>query len=99
MPIVATPAFTTLVATFVEPPYPQWLIIEKDVPKPYFDYLGELHNLYVQIPMLQALKEIPIYAKTIRDMCLKKLRRNPNNPKIVKIGGKLSPYVRKILPY
>ena len=32
-------------------------MIEKDYPQLNFDFLGELQNLYVQIPLLQAIKE------------------------------------------
>ena len=48
-----------------EPPYPERLILPKAVGQPQFNLLGELRNLYVEIPLLQALHNVPIYAKTI----------------------------------
>jgi hypothetical protein len=31
----------------------------------------ELRNICVNIPLLQAIKDIPIYAKIVRDLCIK----------------------------
>jgi hypothetical protein len=36
---------------------------------PNFDIVGELKNLYIKIPLLQALQDIPIYAKMIKELC------------------------------
>ena len=46
------------------PPYPKRLV-EKKIPMslPKFDILDELKNYYVKIPLLQAIKGIPIYEK------------------------------------
>ena len=52
-----------------------------------FDILGELQNLYIKIPFLQAIQDIPIYAKTIKELCIKKPRRNTNtNPRFQVVG-------------
>ena len=48
-----------------EPPYPERLTLHKIVEQPHFNLLGELKNLYVKIPLLQALHDVPIYAKTV----------------------------------
>ena len=48
-----------------EPPYPETLILPKAVGKPQFNILGELRKLYVKIPLLQALHNVPMYARTI----------------------------------
>ena len=37
------------------PPYPKCLAISKTEPQPEFDLIGELKNLYVKIPSLQAI--------------------------------------------
>eukprot|EP00253_Pinus_taeda_P024641 PITA_24641 len=43
----------------------------------------ELQNLYIKIPFLQAIQSIPIYAKTIKELCIKKPRKNiTNNPRV-----------------
>ena len=58
--------------------------------KPQFNLLGELKNIYVKIPLLWALQNVPIYAITIWDMCTRKLGRKPMDPPIVHVIGKLS---------
>jgi hypothetical protein len=44
-------------------------MIEKLIVYPNFDIVGELKNLYIKIPLLQALQDIPIYAKMIKELC------------------------------
>jgi len=58
--------------------------------QPQFNLLGELKNLYVKIPLLQALQGIPIYARTVWDLCTKKLGRKPKDPPTFHVVGKLS---------
>lgn len=53
------------------PLYPERLSLVKADPQREFDLLGELNNLFVKIPLLQAMKDVPIFAKTVRDLCLK----------------------------
>jgi hypothetical protein len=56
-----------------------------------FDIIGELKNLYIKIPLLQALKDIPIYAKTIRELCGRKpTKKIKNSSSIVHVVGALS---------
>jgi hypothetical protein len=55
------------------PSFPERLMIAKPVVYPNFDIAGELKNLHVKIPLMQALQDIPIYAKTIKELC----GRNP----------------------
>lgn len=54
------------------PPYPEHLAIAKTEPQPEFDLIGELKNLYVKIPLLKAIRDVPIYTKPIKDVCVKK---------------------------
>ena len=42
------------------------LVIEKHVVHPEYDILNELKNICVKIPLLQAIKDIPIYSKVIK---------------------------------
>jgi hypothetical protein len=51
-----------------------------------------------KIPLLQAIKDIPIYAKIIRDLCLKKPGRKKKEPPLVQVVGKLSEFISK-MPY
>ena len=37
--------------------------------------LDELKIIFIKIPLVQAIKEIPIFSKTIKEMCIKKLGR------------------------
>ena len=60
------------------------------VEQPQFNLLGELNNLYVKIPLLQTLHDVPIYAKTIRDLFVRKPGRKPRDPPIIHVIGKLS---------
>ena len=73
------------------PPFPEILMIEKPVVYPNFDIVGELKNLYIKIPRLQALQDIPFYSKTIKELCGRKLVRKIKNPSsTVHVVGALS---------
>jgi hypothetical protein len=48
------------------PPYPARLVMKKPTTQPEFDILNELKNIYVKIPLLQAIKDIPIYSKVVK---------------------------------
>jgi hypothetical protein len=47
-------------------------MIEKLTIYPNFDIVGELKNLYIKIPLLQALQDIPVYSKMIKELCGRK---------------------------
>jgi hypothetical protein len=49
-----------------------------------------LQNLHVNIPLLQAIKDVPIYAKTVRDLCIKRPGQKPRDPLTVHVVGDLS---------
>jgi len=40
-----------------------------------FDFLNELKNNCIKIPLLQSIKDIPIYVKTMRELCIRKIGR------------------------
>ena len=50
---------------------------------PDFDVLNELTNVCVKIPLLQAIKDIPIYTKAVRELCLNKRRKDPSKIHVV----------------
>eukprot|EP00253_Pinus_taeda_P011392 PITA_11392 len=57
----------------LHPPFPDRLVqMKPPLSIPQFDVLDELKNVYIKIPLLQAIKDIPIFTKAIKDMCLKK---------------------------
>ena len=45
-------------ATTSSPPFPERLAIPRSIQYPDFDILGELQNLYIKIPFLQAIQDI-----------------------------------------
>ena len=57
--------------------------------QPQFNPLGELKKLYVKIPLLRALHDVPIYAKTVWDLCVRKPGRKYKDPPIFHVIGKL----------
>jgi hypothetical protein len=71
-------------------PFPERLALTKAPELPAFNLLGELQNLYVKIPLLQALRDVPIYARTMRDICIKKPGRKAKDPLTVHVMGDLS---------
>jgi hypothetical protein len=54
------------------PPFPERLLIEKPIVQSEFDIMNELKNVYVKIPLLQVIIDVPIYAKTIKELCTNK---------------------------
>ena len=77
-----------------EPPYPERLTLSKSSPQAEFDLLGELQNLFVKIPLLQAMKDVPIYAKTLRsEYCSKKPAKKSKDPLTIHVMGKLSDFM------
>jgi len=55
-----------------------------------FDVLYELKNVYIKIPLLQAIKDIPIYTKAIKELCLKKPTRKRIDPQTIRVIGHLA---------
>jgi hypothetical protein len=70
------------------PPYPERLSLEKPIVHPEFDLVSELRNVCIKVPLLQAIKDIPIYAKTIRELCVKKPRRKKIEPTKIQFVGR-----------
>ena len=77
-------------AEIVEPQLPEHLVLTKTPEPPAFNILGELQNLYVKFPLLQELRDVPIYARTIRDIFVKKPGRKAKDPLTVHVMGDLS---------
>jgi hypothetical protein len=75
------------------PPYPDRLVIEKPTTRLEFDILNELKNICVKIPLLQAIKDIPIYSKVVKELCIKKPGRKQNDPPTVHLVGGISEYI------
>ena len=81
------------------PPFPKILLIPRPIEYPDFDLLGELKNICIKIPLLQAIQDIPIYAKTIKEMCIKKsVRKKKTTPTIHVVGALLDLLLGKETP-
>jgi hypothetical protein len=74
------------------------LLVKKPDPPLHRDIENELRNVCVKIPLLQAIKDIPIYAKIIRDLCIKKLGRKKKEPPLIHVVGQLSELIYE-MPY
>ena len=82
-PIPITSHYVQLPQQINLPPYPERLLVKKPNPPLHIDIEDELRNVFIKIPLLQAIKDIPIYAKIIRDICIKKLGRKKKEPPLV----------------
>ena len=75
-------------------PFPERLKIDEGVEKQIllsdYDMLDELKNVYIKIPLLQAIKEIPIFAKTIRELSIKRPGRKRKEIKRIQLVGKIA---------
>ena len=64
---------------------------------PNYDFLDELKNVCINIPLLQAIREIPILAKTIKELHLKRPGRKPSDTRRIQLVGKVADIImRKI---
>lgn len=70
-----------------EPPYRKRFSLEKADNIFSQDFLTELQNVCVKIPLLEARKYISIFTQIIRELCLKKLGRKHKDPLVIKIVG------------
>jgi hypothetical protein len=60
------------------------------------DLEDELRNICVNISLLQAIKDIPIYDKIVRDLCIENLGRKRKEPPIIQVVGQLSEIISEI---
>ena len=75
----------------VEPPFPKKLIQKKPIQmeEQPINIFYQLKNMHVQITLFQAIKDVPIYVKAIREVFLKKPRRKKKDPATVHVVGQL----------
>jgi hypothetical protein len=62
--------------------------LEKPIVHPEFDLVSELRNVCIKVPLLQAIKYIPIYFKTIRELCVNKHIINKIEPTKIQFVGR-----------
>ena len=76
IPIKSTPNLEQPSVSIQTPPFPQRLKIDEGVEKqilfPDYDMIDELKNVCMNIPLLQAINEIPIFVNTIRELSIKR---------------------------
>lgn len=60
--------------------------------------MKELRNVYVKIPLLQAIKDVPIYTKVIRGLFIKKPSRKQKDLPTIHLVGQFFYYLLGNLP-
>ena len=68
-------------------PYLERLALEKPFVLSEYNIETKLKNLCVKIPLPQEIRDIPIYAKTVRELCLKKVGRKKKDPLTIQSIG------------
>ena len=77
--------------TMNQPPiYPKRFGLTRAMTQPKFDLLREIQNICVKISLFQAIKDIPIYAKIVKELCIRKLGRKPKDPPTIHVIGRLA---------
>ena len=72
------------------PPFPERIVIEKSVVHPEYNILNELKNICVKIALLQAIKDIPIYSRVIKELCIKCPGKKQKDPLTIHVIGEMS---------
>ena len=67
--------------------------MEKPVVHSQFDLENELRNVCIRIPLLQAIRDVPIYSKMVRELCLKKPGQKQKDPPIIHVICQPSDYI------
>jgi len=89
----STPIIEQLVSTSARP-FPERLQVdrgeEKQIMLPNYDFLDDVKNVCIKIPLLQSIKKISILAKTIKELSIKKPGRKAKETKRIHLVGKIS---------
>ena len=72
------------------PLFLEWLAIEKPVIRPKYDILNELKNICVKYPLLQDIKDIQIYKKVLKELCIKLPGKKQKYPLTIHVIGEMS---------
>lgn len=76
--------------------YLEMLLVKKTENLIEYDLEIELRNVFINIPLLQAIKDIPIYIKIIKDLCIKKTGRKKNKNQNVKVINQLTKMISNL---
>jgi len=66
------------------------LLVKKTTTPLEYDLEFELRNVCIKTPLLQVIKEIPIYTKIIKDLCIKKPGRKKKRNQNVKVMSQMT---------
>jgi hypothetical protein len=72
------------------PPYPERLQEKKMYTSEKKELLGELKNLCIKIPLLQYLKDVPIFNKYIKEECIRRPERKTKDDPTINVTGQLA---------
>lgn len=72
------------------PPFPERLTVTTQPNLEEDELLGELKQLCVKIPLLQAIKDVLIYNKLIKEKCFRHLGRRKKDASTINVIGQLS---------
>ena len=64
--------------------------MENKILLPDYDFLDELKNVYINISLLQAIREILIPVKIIKELSIKRTSRKPRDTKRIHLVGKIT---------
>ena len=79
-----------LIQEKIIPPFTERLVIEKPVVNLEYNILNEKKNICIKIPLLQAIKDIPIYSKVIKELCIKHPGKKQKDPLTIHVIGEMS---------
>ena len=72
------------------PPFPERLTVTTQPNPKETELLGELKQLCVKIPLLQAIKGLPIYNKLIKEKCFRHPSMGKRDASTINVIGQLS---------
>ena len=72
------------------PQFLERLAIEKPVVRLEYDIMNELKNICVKNLLLQTIKDIPIYNKVIKELCIKNPRKKQKDTLTIHVIGDMS---------
>ena len=72
------------------PPFPERLTVTTQPNQEENELMGELKQLCVRIPLLQAIKDVPIYNKLVKGKCFRHPGRRKRDASTINVIGQLS---------
>ena len=55
--------------------------------------MNELKHIYIKIPLLKSIKDIPIYSKVIKELCIKCPGKKQKDPLTIHVIGEMFEYM------